>query len=160
MARGSSIKLGTVYGLGEIVDPTSVLSITFPNPVSQTEVNDAGDAYKNDGVFDINVEITNLALYDMKHDKLDITIQLESGLRFVKLDSLGNIVRDENGVPLTTYGTTKTVTYEKARTPEQAQNGEQNPILPGESCAVSFKVMAIGKPWPTTREYMVTSTSP
>ncbi len=161
LANGAVMQLGTVYGLGEIIEPTSVLAISFPDPVTQVEINPNNqDTYKNFGVFDINVEIENLAKYDMKHDRVDISMTLEKGLRFVKRDAAGNILRDETGAPLTSYGSTQTVTFEKALTPEQAEKGEKNPILPGEKFAATFTVMATGKPWPTTRQYMVTATSP
>jgi hypothetical protein len=161
LAAGGTMQLGTVYGLGEIIEPTSVLAISFPNPVTQVEVNpNDQNAYKNFGIFDINVEIENLALYEMEHDRVDISMTLEKGLRFVKRDTAGNILRDEAGTPLTSYGSTQTVTFEKALTPEQAEKGENNPILPGEKFAATFTVMASGKPWPTTRQYMVTATSP
>lgn len=161
IANNGKMQLGTVYGLGEIIDPASVLGITFPDPVTQVEIdpNDQ-DNYKNYGVFDIHVEVENLQKWDMRHDSIDITMELEKGLRFVKRDSSGNILRDESGKPLTSYGTTQVVTYEKAVTPEQAEAGERNPILPGEKIAATFTVMAIGKAWPTTRQYMVTATSP
>ena len=157
---GEFSSLGTIYGLGEIVDPTSVLAITFPSPITQVEINPNNQReYKNDGVFDINVEVENLHAYDMKHDSIDITMELEKGLRFVKRDEAGNIVRDENGKPVPSYSSTQTKTYQKPLTPEQAEAGESNPILPGEKIGVTFTVMAQGKPWPTTRQYMVTATS-
>ncbi|MBQ7719089.1 MAG: hypothetical protein IJT56_00775, partial [Clostridia bacterium] len=161
IAPSSSMQIGTVYGLGEIIDPASVLAITFPNPVTQVEIDpDQADAYVDYGIFDVNVEVENLAMYDMKHDYIDITMTLENGLRFVKYDEGGNLVMGSDGKPQTSYNSTQTLTYQKAITPEQAERGENNPVLPGEKAAVTFKVMAMGKSWPTTREYMVTATSP
>ena len=157
----SSMQIGTVFGLGEIIDPASVLSITFPNPVTQVEIDpDNSDKYENYGIFDIEVEVENLAMYDMKHDYIDVTMTLENNLRFVKCDEDGKIIMGENGLPQTSYSSTKTLNYKKPVTPEQAEKGESNPVLPGEKFGVTFKVMAIGKSWPTTRQYMVTATSP
>ncbi|MBQ7720753.1 MAG: hypothetical protein IJT56_09240, partial [Clostridia bacterium] len=161
IAPSSNMQIGTVYGLGEIIDPASVLAITFPNPVTQVELDpDQPDAYENYGIFDVNVEVENLAMYDMKHDYIDITMTLEKNLRFVKYDDDGKLVMGDDGKPQTSYNSTQTLTYQKAVTPEQAEKGENNPVLPGEKAAVTFKVMAIGKSWPTTRQYMVTASSP
>ena len=162
LVSGESMELGTVYGLGEIIDPTSVLAISFPNPVTTVEVDPAKqDQYKDYGVFDINVEIENLASQRMKHDSIDVTMTLEKGLRFVKRDDMGNILRDSTGAPQTSYGSTQTVTFQKERTQAQIEQGiEVNPIQPGEKIAATFTVVATGKPWPTTRQYMVTASSP
>ena len=161
IAAGGTMQLGTVYGLGEVIDPTSVLAISFPNPVTQVEIDPNDQSrYKDYGVFDINVEVENLVSQNMSHDSIDVTMTLEKGLRFVKRDEQGNILRDSSGAPLTSYGSTQTVTFEKALTPEQAEAGEKNPILPGEKIAATFTIVASGKAWPTTRQYMVTASSP
>ena len=161
LRAGGSMQIGTVYGLGEIVDPTSVLAISFPNPVTQVELDpNQTDSYKNAGMFDIHVEVENLAKYDLSHDSIDITLTLEKGLRFVKRDTQGNILRDASGNPLTSYSTTQTVTYEKERTPRQAEAGLSNPILPGEKVATTFTVVAQGKPWPSTLQYIASASSP
>lgn len=159
--ESGSMQLGTVFGLGEIIDPASVLAITFPDPVTQVEIDPNNpNAYKNYGIFDVKVEVENLAMYDMKHDYIDITMTLDNNLKFVKYDEDGKLIIGANGLPQTSYSKTQTLTYQKAVTPEQAEKGETNPILPGEKVGVTFKVMAIGKSWPTTRQYMVTATSP
>ena len=161
ISSGSSMQIGTVFGLGEIIDPASVLAITFPNPVTQVEIDpDDSDKYENYGIFDIEVEVENLPMYDMKHDYIDVTMTLGNNLKFVKCDEDGKIVMGDNGLPQTSYSSTKTLNYRKSVTPEQAEKGEVNPVLPGEKFGVTFKVMAIGKSWPTTRQYIVTATSP
>ena len=52
----------------------------------------------------------------------------------------------------TTITSTESVQFAvpETLTPEQAEAGEHNPILPGEKIGVTFTVMAVGKPWPTT----------
>ena len=150
----------TVYGLGEIIEPDKVFSIRYLDTPQQLAVLDDNSAYTNDGVFDIIAEVENLAMYGMEHSRIDVDLTLESGLDFVKLDAQGNIMRDANGKPLTESFRTMSRTYRKGATPEEAAQGIVPKYKPGDTITASFKVVAKGKPWPTTQEYLISARSP
>lgn len=150
----------TVYGLGEIVEPDKVFSIRFLDPVQQMATLSDNSGYENEGVFDIIAEIENLAMYDMEHSKIEAELTLENNLNFVRLDESGNVVRDENGNVVTESVRSKKLEFRKPATPEEASQGIEPKYQPGDTITVSFKVQAKGKPWPTTRQYMLTARSP
>lgn len=146
---GKSQTYEVVYGLGEIVAPDKVFDIRYLDPVQKLETNDDETGYKNDGIFEINAEIENLAMFDMEHSEIMVTISLEDGLSFVDED--GKVLKDRS----------RTLEFHKEIPPEQAAQGiEVIPYKPGETIAAKWRVKADGKPWPTTRQYMITVSSP
>ncbi|WP_274366032.1 S-layer homology domain-containing protein [Paenibacillus thermotolerans] len=148
IAAGASNTYEVVYGLGEIVEPDKVFDVRFLDPVQKLETNKAETGYVNDGIFEIHAEIENLAMYDMEHSKITVTLSLENGLRFV----------DESGHEM---GSTQTLDFRKDIPPEEAAKGvEVIPYKPGEIISAKWRVKADGKPWPTTRQYMLTVRSP
>lgn len=149
----------TVYGLGEIVEKDKVFSIRYLDTPQQLGTLADGSDYADEGVFDIIAEVENLPMYNMEHDKIDLTMTLESGLSFVKLDETGNVVR-ENGKVQTESYRAKSIEYRKPATPEEAENGIEPKYKPGDTVTVSFKVKATGRPWPTNKEYLLTASSP
>ncbi|WKK99898.1 hypothetical protein Q0F98_21650 [Paenibacillus amylolyticus] len=103
----------------------------------------------NDGVFEVNTEIENLEMFNTNHSQIDVTLTLEKGLSFV----------DENGKELN--ATSQKLTFRKDVPPEQAAQGiEFIPYKPGEVVAAKWRVKGTGKAWPSTRQYMVTVSSP
>ncbi len=150
----------TVYGLGEIVAPDKVFSVRYVDPVQQLATLADGSAYRDEGIFDITAEIENLPAFGMEHSRIELEMTLQSGLSFVQLDERGNIRRDASGKPLVDNVSSKKVEYRKEATPEEARQGIQPKYKPGDTVTASFKVMAKGKPWPTTRQYMLTARSP
>lgn len=145
---GASNTYEVVYGLGEIVEPDKVFDIRFLDPVQKLETNAAETGYENDGIFEINAEIENLAMYDMEHSKITVTLTLENGMKFV--DEEGHVT-----------GSTQTLDFRKDIPPEQAAQGvEVIPYKPGEIISAKWKVKASGKPWPTTSQYLVKVSSP
>ncbi|PWV98494.1 S-layer family protein [Paenibacillus cellulosilyticus] len=148
ITAGASNTYEVVYGLGEIVEPDKVFDVRFLDPVQKLETNDAETGYENDGIFEINTEIENLAMYDMEHSQITVTLSLENGLKFV----------DESGQVL---GATQTLDFRKDIPPEEAAKGvEVIPYKPGEIISAKWRVKAEGKPWPTTSQYLVTVSSP
>ncbi|OCT11174.1 hypothetical protein A8709_05690 [Paenibacillus pectinilyticus] len=150
----------TVYGLGEIIEPDKVFSIRYIDPVNQLATKEDGSAYENEGVFNVVAEIENLPAFQMEQSRIDVEMQLANGLKFVDLDERGQIKRDANGKILTKTSDRSSITFKKEATPEEAQNGIEPKYKPGETVTASFKVVAKGKAWPTTKEYMLTASSP
>ncbi|WP_248930533.1 S-layer homology domain-containing protein [Paenibacillus hamazuiensis] len=150
----------TVYGLGEIVEPDKVFSIRFLDTPQQLATLSDNSSYENEGIFDLNAEVENLAMFNMQHSQIDVSLSLESGLSFVKLDEQGRIVRDANGKALTEAFRSKKLEFKKSATPEEAAQGIIPKYKPGDTITASFKVQAKGRPWPTTKQYMLTASSP
>ncbi|MGN7454665.1 S-layer homology domain-containing protein [Paenibacillus pasadenensis] len=150
----------TIYGLGEIVAPDKVFSIRYVDPIQQLATLPDASGYRDEGVFDIIAEVENLPSFNMEHSRLELEMTLESGLSFVQLDEQGNIKRDGSGKPLVDTVSSKRVEYRKEATPEEAKLGIQPKYKPGDTVTATFKVMAKGRPWPTTRQYMLTARSP
>ncbi|TNJ62326.1 S-layer homology domain-containing protein [Paenibacillus hemerocallicola] len=151
----------TVYGLGEIIEPDKVFSIRYIDPPLQLATNADASAYDNEGIFTITAELENLAMFNMEHTNMTASLELESGLSFVKLDDQGKIVRDvSTGKVVTESYRSKEMVYRKQATPEEAANGIEPKYKPGDTETISFMVQAKGKPWPTTRQYMLTVKSP
>ncbi len=149
VVAGASKTYETVYGLGEIVAPDKVFDVRFMDTVQKLETTEDEKAYKEDGIFEINAEIENLAMFDMEHSKITVTCKLENGLVFV----------DEQGKEL--GGSTQTLEFKKEISPEEAAQGvEVITYKPGDIVAAKWKVKAKGRPWPVTRQYMVTVSSP
>ncbi|NIK75030.1 hypothetical protein FHS15_000128 [Paenibacillus castaneae] len=148
IAAGASNTYEVVYGLGEIVEPDKVFDVRFLDPVLKLETNKEETGYVNNGIFEINAEIENMAMYDMEHSKIKATLSLENGLRFV----------DESGHET---GSTQTLDFRKDIPPEKAAQGvEVIPYTPGEIISAKWRVKADGKPWPTTKQYLLTVSSP
>lgn len=155
IARGSMQSFETVYGLGEIIAPDKVFSIRFMDPVMQLATLEDGSGYADEGIFEITAEIENLPSFNMKHSNMIIELTLESGLSFVKVDDLGNIVRDNNGVAQTENFRTKQDVRVQEPTTEEKEKGIKATFKPGDTITVSYKVMAKGRPWPTTKQYLL-----
>ncbi|WP_236328338.1 S-layer homology domain-containing protein [Paenibacillus auburnensis] len=160
IAAGGSQSFETVYGLGEIIAPDKVFSIRYVDQIQQLATLPDNSAYNNEGIFDITAEVENLAAFGMEHSQIEVQLDLESGLDFVKLDSKGDVVRDKNGKPVLENTRSRSLEFKKSATPEEAEQGIKPKYKPGDTIAVSFKVMAKGRPWPVTREYMLTARSP
>jgi hypothetical protein len=161
LAKQATQTFETIYGLGEIVAPDKVFSIRYMDPVQQLATMPDGSNYVDEGVFEITAEIENLAMYNMEHTQLDVSMTLQSGLSFVKLDKFGKIVRDKNN-NIETEPSRKFAKepMKKTPTPEESEEGIVPKYQPGETETVTFVVQAKGRPWPTTREYMLTVKSP
>ncbi|SDD59400.1 S-layer homology domain-containing protein [Paenibacillus sp. UNCCL117] len=153
--KGQSFE--TVYGLGEIIEPDKVFSIRFIDPPQQLATTTDNNAYDKEGLFNITVEIENLAMFDMKHSNMTATMELESGLSFVRRDEKsGDIVRDAMGNPVIETYRSKEIVLRK---PGKADE-EPPPYEPGDTETFTYTVQAKGKAWPTTRQYMLTVRSP
>lgn len=150
----------TVYGLGEIVQPDKAFSIRYIDPVNQLATLEDGSGYENDGVFDITAEVENLEAYATEQSSISVSLQLDNALKFVDLDTDGKIKRDANGKIMTRSGNSQTAIFRKDATPEEAEQGIQPKFKPGETVTASFKVIATGKAWPTTPEYLLNVSSP
>lgn len=138
-----------VYGLGEIASPDKVFDIRFLDTVQKIQTTADEKAYENDGIFEINAEVENLEHYNMSHSQIDVTAKLENGLVFV----------DEDGSEL--GSSTQTFSFKKPISPEEAAQGIENkPYKPAETINVKWRVKAKGKPWPTTKDYLITVSSP
>jgi hypothetical protein len=149
LAAGGVKTFEVVYGIGEIISPDKVFDVRFLDTVQKMDVNKEETSYANDGVFEINAEIENLPMFNMEHSKISVTCQLEEGLTFI----------DEDGNELGSK--TQTFNFAKPISPEDAAKGiEVITYKPGDSIAVKWKVKAKGKPWPTTKQYLVTVNSP
>ncbi|WP_151736182.1 S-layer homology domain-containing protein [Paenibacillus tengchongensis] len=165
IAPGGFQSFETVYGLGEIVAPDKVFSIRYLDTVQQlaTEL-EPGETvpnkYVDNGVFDITAEIENLQAYNMEHSKIEVEMTLESGLSFVKQDEKGNDVLDASGNPVLENTRSKLLEFKKSATPEEAALGIQPKYKPGDAITATFRVQAKGRPWPTTRQYMLSARSP
>lgn len=158
--KGESKTFETVYGLGEIVEPDKVFSIRYLDPPTQLAVTSDNSEYVDEGIFDIIAEVENLSMFDMEHSHIDLQMTLQGGLNFVKVDEAGRIVRGPDGKALTETFRSKELRFQKTATPEEAELGIQPKYKPGETVTVAFKVQAKGRPWPSTREYMLTAKSP
>lgn len=149
LQSGDTQTFEVVYGLGEIMSPDKVFSVKLLDQVDKVPTTADGSAYENDGIFEINAEIENLEYYKMSHSNITATLELEKGLSFVDKD--GNEISGQ------------TLSYEvkKPISPEEAAAGiEVKPYLPGESISVKWRVKAKGKPWPSTKDYMIRVSSP
>lgn len=160
IAAGGSQSFETIYGLGEIIAPDKVFSIRYVDQIQQLATLEDESAYRDEGIFDITAEVENLAAFNMQHSKIEVQLTLESGLNFVRLDSKGNVVRDANGNAVLENTRSRTLEFKKTASPEEAELGILPKYKPGDTIAASFKVQAKGRPWPTTREYMITARSP
>ncbi|WP_150266920.1 S-layer homology domain-containing protein [Paenibacillus tepidiphilus] len=165
IAAGGFQSFETVYGLGEIVAPDKVFSIRYLDTVQQlaTELapgETVPEKYVDNGVFNITAEIENLQAYNMEHSKIEVEMTLESGLSFVKQDEKGNDVLDANGNPVLENTRSKMLEFKKAATPEEAAQGIQPKYKAGDAITATFRVQAKGRPWPTTRQYMISARSP
>ncbi|WP_079912356.1 S-layer homology domain-containing protein [Paenibacillus sp. 32352] len=150
----------TVYGLGEIIEPDKVFSIRYLDTPQQLATLSDNSNYANEGIFDMYAEVENLAMYNMEQSKIEVELTLDSGLSFVKLDESGNIMRDANGKALTEPVRNKKLEFRKTATPEEAEKGIIPKYKPGETVTASFKIQAKGRPWPTTKQYLLTARSP
>ncbi|WP_159882082.1 S-layer homology domain-containing protein [Paenibacillus puerhi] len=151
----------TVYGLGEIIEPDKVFSIRFMDPPQQLGTNADNSAYEGEGIFEITAEIENLAMFHMEHSEVTAQLSLESGLNFVRRDEKsGEPARDASGQPIIEAYRSKEFTYRKQATKEEAENGILPKYKPGDTLSVSFLVQAKGRPWPTSKQYMLTAKSP
>lgn len=149
IAAGGEETFEVVYGLGEIMSPDKVFSVKLLDQVDKVPTKADGSAYENEGIFEINAEIENLEYYKMSHSKITASLELEKGLVFVDKD--GNEIG----------GQTSSYEVKKPISPEEAAAGiEVKPYLPGESINVKWRVKAKGKPWPTTKDYMIRVSSP
>ena len=129
--------------------PREGIDVRFLDPTQKLETNEEETGYVNDGVFEVNTEIENLEMFNTNHSQIDVTLTLEKGLSFV----------DENGKELN--ATSQKLTFRKDVPPEQAAQGiEFIPYKPGEVVAAKWRVKGTGKAWPSTRQYMVTVSSP
>ncbi|WP_337104135.1 S-layer homology domain-containing protein [Paenibacillus sp. YIM B09110] len=160
VAKGAAHSFETVYGLGEIVEADKVFSIRYIDPVNQLATLEDSSGYENEGVFDITAEIENLASFNLEQSSINVNMQLDNALKFVDLDDQGNIKRDASGKILTISGNKQTAIFRKEATPEEAEQGIVPKFKPGETVTASFKVIAKGKAWPTTPEYLMTASSP
>lgn len=160
LQSGKTQSFETVYGLGEIVEPDKVFSIRYIDPVQQMATLEDNSAYVNEGIIDITAEIENLASFNMTHDSITVGMTLEGGMSFVDLDEQGNIRRNPNGTVKTLPERSFEKTLLKKLTPEEAAQGVKSVYKPGDTVTTSFKVQVKGKPWPTTKEYVMTARSP
>ncbi len=150
----------TIYGLGEIIEPDKMFSIRYIDPVQQLATLQDNSDYVNEGIFDIIAEVENIASYNKEHSKISAELSLQSGLNFVKVDEEGKIIRDANGKAQIEAFRSKSLEFLKPATPEEAAQGIEPKYKPGDTITVSFKVQAKGRPWPTTKEYMLKVSSP
>ncbi|MFS0722841.1 S-layer homology domain-containing protein [Paenibacillus sp. 1P07SE] len=160
IAQGAATSYETVYGLGEIIEPDKVFSIRYMDPPQQLATLGDNSAYSNEGIFDITAEIENLAMFDMEHDSIRSELTLQGGLNFVRLNDRGEVVRDSSGKAVLESFRSKELEIRKEPTPQEAELGIQPTFKPGDTITVSYKVQAVGRPWPVTREYLMTASSP
>lgn len=158
IAPKASQTFETIYGLGEIIAPDKVFSIRYVDQVQQMALKDK-DTLNENGLFDITAEVENLPAFNQEHSKVEVELTLQSGLSFAKLDESGKVVM-KDGLPVTESYRSKVLEFRKTATPEEAEKGIQPKYKPGDTVTASFKVVAKGKPWPVTREYMLTARSP
>lgn len=50
--------------------------------------------------------------------------------------------------------------FKKSATPDEAAMGIEPKYKPGDAITATFRVQAKGRPWPVTREYMISARSP
>lgn len=150
----------TVYGLGEVIAPDQVFSIRYLDPVQQLATLPDNSAYEDEGIFEIHAEIENLPAFDMEHENITLNMTLEGGLSFVKLDEMGQIVRDGEGNADVELYRSQKLTFKKPATPAEAEQGIIPMYQPGDTITATFTVKAEGRAWPTTRQYMLTASSP
>lgn len=150
----------TVYGLGEIVQPDKAFSIRYIDPVNQLATLEDSSGYENEGVFDITAEVENLEAFNTEQSSINVSLQLDNALKFVDVDTSGKIKRDVSGKIMTRTGNSQTAIFRKEATPAEAEQGIQPKFKPGETVTASFKVIATGKAWPTTPEYLMSVSSP
>lgn len=160
IVNGGTKTFETVYGLGEIIAPDKVFSIRYLDPVMQLGTLEDGSAYMDEGIFDITAEIENLPSFNMEHSNITVDMKLQSGLDFVQVNETGQIVRDADGKALTENVRSKQLVLRKPATIEEAEQGIVPKYKPGDTVTVSFKVKAKGRPWPTTKQYLLTARSP
>lgn len=154
---GKSQSYRVVYGLGEILQDNSEFQITFIDQKNQLETNDAKTAYLSDGIFDVTVQVQCSEQSVLQHESITATLTLEKGLSFVETKN-GQVVY-QNGKPKKMTGTqeyTQTSTYTKSKT---STDQAVNYFTAGDMTVFRYKVMAEGKAWPTTREFMFSVTS-
>lgn len=144
-----------VYGLGEITYDNSEFQLTFIDQKFQLETNDAKTAYLGDGIFEIAVQVQCSESSEMQHSQVEATLTLGRDLKFVKTVN-GQVVY-ENGKPVTLPGRSLSSTYQKSKT---SVDQEVNYFAAGDMCVFRYKVLAEGRAWPTTQEYMIQVTSP
>ncbi|NBD27274.1 S-layer homology domain-containing protein [Paenibacillus glycinis] len=160
LANNAVQSFETVYGLGELIAPDKVFSIRYLDTPLQLATNDDGSAYADEGIFDINAEVENLAAFNMAQSQIDVKLALDDGLSFVQLDDQGRIVRGSDGSALTETARSKKLTFRKTATPEESEQGIIPKYKPGDTVTATFKVKAKGRPWPTTQQYLMTASSP
>ena len=154
---GKSQSYRVVYGLGEILQDNSEFQITFIDQKNQLETNDAKTAYLSDGIFDVTVQVQCSEQSVLKHESITATLTLEKGLSFVETKN-GQVVY-QNGKPKKMTGPqeyTQTSTYTKSKT---STDQAVNYFTAGDMAVFRYKVMAEGKAWPTTKEFMFSVTS-
>lgn len=96
----------------------------------------------------------------MEHSKIEVEMTLESGLSFVRQDENGKDVLDANGKPVLENDRSKMLEFKKSATPEEAAMGIEPKYKPGDAITATFRVQAKGRPWPVTKEYMISARSP
>jgi len=161
LPAGEFTSFETVYGLGEIVEPDKVFSIRYLDPIQQLATLPDQSDYVDNGVFEIIAEVENLPAFNMEHSSIKLNMTLESGLSFAKLDEAGQVMRDElTGKPLTEPTRSKETIYRKPATPEETDAGIVPKYKPGDTVTISYKVVATGRTWPTTKQYLLTASSP
>lgn len=156
-----AISFETVYGLGEVIAPDQVFSIRYLDPVQQLATLPDNSAYEDEGIFEIHAEIENLPAFNMEHSDIRLNMTLEGGLSFVKFDEEGQIVRDKDGNP--EVESVRSKEFEpiyKQPTTEEKDLGIIPKFQPGDTITKTFTVIAEGRAWPTTRQYMLTASSP
>ncbi|WNS46422.1 S-layer homology domain-containing protein [Paenibacillus sp. MMS20-IR301] len=157
---GATHSYETVYGLGEIVQPDKVFSIRYIDPVNQLATLEDNSGYEDEGVFDITAEVENLEAFNTEQSSINVSLQLDNALKFVDVDTNGRIKRDANGKIMTRNGNSQNAIFRKEATPAEAEQGIQPKFKPGETVTASFKVIATGRAWPTTPEYLLSVSSP
>ena len=155
LGAGQSRSYRVVYGLGEILNNDSEFQISFIDQKNQLETNDAKTEYLNDGIFDITVQVQCSESSTLQHEYVTGTLTLQDGLSFVETKN-GRAVY-EDGKPKTLSARSQTSTYTKSKTSVEQ---DVNYFTAGDMCVFKYKVVASGKAWPTTKEYMIQVTSP
>ncbi|UQZ36002.1 hypothetical protein C2I18_22210 [Paenibacillus sp. PK3_47] len=166
LAAGGFQSFETVYGLGELTAPDKVFSIRYVDQVQQlataplAQGETVPSKYVDNGVFTVTAEVENLQAYNMEHSKIEVEMTLESGLSFVRQDENGRDVLDANGNPVLENDRSKMLEFKKSATPEEAAMGIEPKYKPGDAITATFRVQAKGRPWPITKEYMISARSP
>lgn len=166
LAAGGFQSFETVYGLGELTAPDKVFSIRYVDQIQQLataplkEGETVASSYADNGVFTVTAEVENLQAYNMEHSKIEVEMTLESGLSFVRQDENGKDVLDANGKPVLENDRSKMLEFKKSATPEEAAMGIEPKYKPGDAITATFRVQAKGRPWPVTKEYMISARSP